>query len=738
MSRIVRTTFKGIFCDEKVKKVVIPMIQRDYAQGRDDSRTSRIRKEFLCTLKEAVENEDKYVNLDFVYGVENDGLMKPIDGQQRLTTLFLLHWYASRKEKIAESECSFLSSFSYETRQSSRDFCRELLTFNPAFNGESLSYEIADQSWFPHEWEKDPTVRSMLVMLDAINEEFRDVGNIWTSLVDKNKVTFSFLPIDEDLGNPDDLYISMNSRGRQLTEFEKFKAVFIQTLEDNKEVAAEIVDDIARSFDTEWTDWLWKCRGKNEYVIDDMAMRYINFVFDVISYKLYSGKDDDKNEDIFQKIKDFFSGNAEKDNEALKIFRDFFDCWTNVSNPISFVADFTSSSYCNGKIVAVNVLEKLLRGSNFMMESKILLYGFIFYLNHREDISSANFVRRIRIINNLARQTELKRNEMGTVLCEVESIIKKGEDFIRTSTLTPFNEYQFKEEKAKIEYLRSHESDAEMLFRLEDHILLEGQVGVVLWNKEQGEISVPEGKSLDECVRLFEALFGNIAEQGVLVSRALMKYGFYAQKDAGSKWRYLIGNENPDTWKTFFHGWHDGYEGADKIRENLRDLLGKLDSSEDISTQLESIISDFVEESRSSKRYTKGYYFAEYGQFFYSDNKYGKLYIDPETPEIYVLGTKHNTSSRTYNPFLYAACKSDDDWNSHLVWDSQFWLGIKGVSYIVPTGTDYEIRSLGTDKPVNPPLKLRIETDSKGIDKEDRVVQLRKFLYEKYWGNGEK
>ena len=308
MSRIVRTTFKGIFCDEKVKKVVIPMIQRDYAQGRDDSRTSRIRKEFLCTLKEAVENEDKYVNLDFVYGVENDGLMKPIDGQQRLTTLFLLHWYASRKEKIAESECSFLSSFSYETRQSSRDFCRELLTFNPAFNGESLSYEIADQSWFPHEWEKDPTIRSMLVMLDAINEEFRDVGNIWTSLVDKNKVTFSFLPIDEDLGNPDDLYISMNSRGRQLTEFEKFKAVFIQTLEDNKEVAAEIVDDIARSFDTEWTDWLWKCRGKNEYVIDDMAMRYINFVFDVISYKLYSGKDDDKNEDIFQKIKYFFSG----------------------------------------------------------------------------------------------------------------------------------------------------------------------------------------------------------------------------------------------------------------------------------------------------------------------------------------------------------------------------------------------------------------------------------------------
>ena len=45
-----------------------------------------------------------------------------------------------------------------------------------------LSEEIVDQSWFPLDWQKDPTINSMLVMLDAIHECFADVPNIWNRL----------------------------------------------------------------------------------------------------------------------------------------------------------------------------------------------------------------------------------------------------------------------------------------------------------------------------------------------------------------------------------------------------------------------------------------------------------------------------------------------------------------------------------------------------------------------------
>ena len=76
-----------------VQKIVIPIIQRDYAQGRKDTDVARIRDRFLNSLRAAV--TEAPITLDFVYGdIDSNGVMTPLDGQQRLTTLFLLHWYA--------------------------------------------------------------------------------------------------------------------------------------------------------------------------------------------------------------------------------------------------------------------------------------------------------------------------------------------------------------------------------------------------------------------------------------------------------------------------------------------------------------------------------------------------------------------------------------------------------------------------------------------------------------------
>lgn len=71
----------------QLKKIVIPIIQRDYAQGRLDPEVNRVRKRFLEALYKAVTEQP--IVLDFVYGdIDTDGVMTPLDGQQRLTTLF--------------------------------------------------------------------------------------------------------------------------------------------------------------------------------------------------------------------------------------------------------------------------------------------------------------------------------------------------------------------------------------------------------------------------------------------------------------------------------------------------------------------------------------------------------------------------------------------------------------------------------------------------------------------------
>src|SRR5262245_34667894 len=85
---------------KRCPRIEVPLIQRDYAQGRDTEK--EVRDDFLRALHRALTiTTEKYssaLNLDFIYGsIEQgeSGDFLPLDGQQRLTTLFLLHWYLS-------------------------------------------------------------------------------------------------------------------------------------------------------------------------------------------------------------------------------------------------------------------------------------------------------------------------------------------------------------------------------------------------------------------------------------------------------------------------------------------------------------------------------------------------------------------------------------------------------------------------------------------------------------------
>lgn len=72
------------------RSVTIPMIQRDYAQGRQGKEAIRIN--FLKQIYRGLA-ENKGLKLDFVYGRDDGAKFQPLDGQQRLTTMWLVHWY---------------------------------------------------------------------------------------------------------------------------------------------------------------------------------------------------------------------------------------------------------------------------------------------------------------------------------------------------------------------------------------------------------------------------------------------------------------------------------------------------------------------------------------------------------------------------------------------------------------------------------------------------------------------
>ena len=90
-------------------KIEIPRIQRNYAQGRENE--SIVRNSFLNDLVTVLNSDDADICLDFIYGsvlnyedIKKEEKKKfiPVDGQQRLTTLYLLYWYVNNcfaKEK---------------------------------------------------------------------------------------------------------------------------------------------------------------------------------------------------------------------------------------------------------------------------------------------------------------------------------------------------------------------------------------------------------------------------------------------------------------------------------------------------------------------------------------------------------------------------------------------------------------------------------------------------------------
>ena len=398
-------TFINIFQGD-VRRIVIPNIQRDYAQGRDTAEIRRVRSDFLNALYKAVTTDEK-IKLDFVYGDLNDGTLTPLDGQQRLTTLFLLHWYAARKENIPPAEIEFLKNFSYDTRPDSRDFCKFLIACEVSFDEEKLSAAIENLAGFPLGWKKDPTVNSMLVMLDAIDEKFCGVENLWEKLKG-GAISFYFLSI-KDLGLTDELYVTMNSRGKPLTDFEHFKAELKSRLD---ELDRELSDRIILKIDTVWTDLLWNYRDENN-LIDDGFLAYFGFLCDAILYRK-GGTPQGKSRDPFDLPEEFFGGNA---LENILFMEKSFDCRCELGSDEK-ISDFfnarvsrgsrsdkTANYHEAGKIITYfddpNFFCDCVKSKNFSLGKVVMLYAFLIYLLNAEKISDEDFRRRIRIINNL-------------------------------------------------------------------------------------------------------------------------------------------------------------------------------------------------------------------------------------------------------------------------------------------------------------------------------------------------
>jgi len=248
----------------------------------------------------------------------------------------------------------------------------------------SPSKTVRNQGWFQFAWDQDPTIKSMLNMLDSIHLKFSNRPDFYALLVRlENPVITFFLLNLKEFKSTDDLYIKMNSRGVALTPFENFKAKFEQHIGNSKELKkrsfslqiGEEVGDVftqeyfSYSIDTKWANLFWNYRGvgTKENSFDDEFMNFIRVILSN-QYALNLKSESDETLDYLMGAKDKnFSGplsyhkfektGALTDGAILSLI-DSFNALANGNQPIK--AYLQNSFYFNEDETFKNVISHTL------------------------------------------------------------------------------------------------------------------------------------------------------------------------------------------------------------------------------------------------------------------------------------------------------------------------------------------------------------------------------------------
>ena len=514
----------------KFEGIQIPMIQRDYAQGRVDE--VEIRNRFLKSIFKALV-KDENLELDFIYGSIKELDKKihfiPLDGQQRLTTLFLLHWYIGNRE-LKENELdlhlAILKGFTYATRSIARDFCEKLTVGLKIDGGEDFkkispsfkkfpSIEIANAAWFYDRFKKDPTIKAMLIMLDAIHLHYEEelLENAELELFPSiSKLSFYILPLG-GFNLSDELYIKMNARGKQLTDFENFKADLINWIRDEENPKSiefqkkVILNDrempyhlsFATKLDNAWTHLFWEYIKQNKTDsknIDIYNLRFWNRF--LLNNYIISSKE---SPDIIEKditFKKLYSNEESEDNfryEGFDFYQQLFEKQYTILN-----AQLTLDGMSKNFIEIKKCLQPIwpvkdnwnLFDEKITQRQRILFFAISIYLQ-KNDFNFDKFKNWIRVIWNIIIDPDIRSiSVMINIMRIVEKLsVGSGDiyEFLTGPDLlaiiqneTSFVKAQLEEEKLKAELIISNLAWENELILAEKHQLFQGNISFLLLN----------------------------------------------------------------------------------------------------------------------------------------------------------------------------------------------------------------------------------------------------------------
>ncbi len=615
---------------ERHGRIQIPIIQRDYAQGRPEE--EEVRDDFLLALQVALEKPANDAslpfNLDFIYGsTEGQSPIRflPLDGQQRLTTLFLLHWYLAWVDDAWQVFGGLLrdgekSRFSYAVRASSNEFFDALVNFEPQAKLKdvaTLSALIVDQPWYFRSWWLDPTIQSVLSMLDAIHTRFASSSGLFERLTDdvRPAITFQLLDLD-NFGLSDDLYIKMNARGKPLTQFETFKARYERELKARETrktflVAGReltVAEYVSWRMDNAWADLFWASRERSNNQYDAAIMNVFRGVALVTRNPEDAGYLDDSSA-LRQITKPAgysdFHTRGWLDEPFTDALISLLDAWSATGGSLN--CQLPGAQYFDEQRYFQRIVSPTRQIS---FSETVQLSGYVLFLDaFGKQFAAPEFQEWMRIVFNLSENTEYNRpDDLQRSIRGLRALLPFARNILEhlsdpKSDVGGFSKQQVDEERLKARLIMGDPGWTKLLERAETHGYFLGQVEFLLdWCgalSEQDKIPVREWtrdahaehqNRFSTYLAKAMCMFGQSGLNELpdeLWRRALLTFGDYLLPKNRNYSLLIDRPSEPDSWKRLLKGDKDY---SRERRGLLKLLLDRLDQAGNVASQLRAVI----------------------------------------------------------------------------------------------------------------------------------------------------
>ena len=160
-----------------------------------------------------------------------------------------------------------------------------------------------------------------------------------------------------------------------------------------------------------------------------MVMLSLSLIHIFLCYRS-GGSPQGQSGDEFDLLEKYFSDTAESPLENMLLMEKMFDCWCDLDSttPDAFLTQYFTHEHEAGKIkiddrYAIDIFEDCLRtyseivgvrNRKFPLNRIVLLYAIVIYLINRDTITENQFIRRLRIVNNLVQNSE---DEISDKMC---------------------------------------------------------------------------------------------------------------------------------------------------------------------------------------------------------------------------------------------------------------------------------------------------------------------------------